>query len=122
MLLLNGFGDLGLLVLRIALGIVFLMHGIPKLKMKGSWLLLGIAETSGGLAIVFGFLTQLAALGLAIVMLGAIYMKISKWKVPFTAKDKLGWEYDWALLGIALALVFLGAGYFSLDAMFSFWP
>ncbi|HLC55235.1 MAG TPA: DoxX family membrane protein, partial [Candidatus Nanoarchaeia archaeon] len=52
-----------------------MIHGVPKLRKQGGWLLLGIAETLGGLAVIIGFLTQLAGLGLALTMVGAIYMK-----------------------------------------------
>ena len=83
---------------------------------------MGIAETLGGLAVILGLLTQIAGIGLAIIMLGAIYMKSAKWKLPFTAMDKLGWEFDWVLLGMSLALALLGAGAFSLDAMFGLYP
>src|SRR5438270_735814 len=44
---------------------------------KGFTLFLGAAELAGGLGVAFGVLTQLAALGLIVVMLGAIQKKIS---------------------------------------------
>src|SRR2546427_9203849 len=70
---LHQFSDLALLILRLALGTVFLFHGLPK---KGLWSaqpsaqmpagmlrnlrILSIAEPAGALGLIFGFLTQLA--------------------------------------------------------------
>ncbi|MBI4428791.1 MAG: DoxX family protein [Ignavibacteriales bacterium] len=45
--------------------------------------ILSIAEPLGGLAMILGFLTPLAAVGLSIVMLGAINMKIFAWGLKF---------------------------------------
>ena len=83
--------DIGLLVLRIALGVIFLYHGFPKLtnpkkmaqgfgKPNMVWFpfVLGFFETISGVAVLLGFLTQFAAAILAIVMLGALYYKIVK--------------------------------------------
>lgn len=130
LLFLDGLQDLGLLALRIVLGVVFLYHGLPKLKMSAEMakamgkptsfvILLGLVESISGLALIIGFLTQIAALLLGIVMLGAIYHKIKLWKVPFVAMDKAGWEFDLVLLAIAIALLLLGAGSISFDALFA---
>lgn len=123
-MLLENLGDVGLLILRIALGIIFLYHGWMKVKnpkatkaQMGSFMVfIGIAELLGGIAVLFGFLTEFAAIGLAIIMLGAIYKKVFEWKTPFTAMDKTGWEFDLILLVAALALLFTGAGQYSADA------
>lgn len=122
--------NIGLLALRIALGAVFIYHGFPKLKNPRAmatafgnpnavWFpaVLGFFETLSGVAVLLGLFTQLAAAVLALVMLGALYHKIVKWNIPFMAHDKTGWEFDLALLAIALALFFLGAGQISLDAL-----
>lgn len=77
------FVDLTLLLLRLMVAFVFMMSGWNHLKdsdarsksiemSKGFTILLGLAETLGGLGLVFGVLTQLAALGLTLLMLGAI--------------------------------------------------
>ena len=129
----NGFGDFGLLALRIALGAVFIYHGLPKLKNSAAMakamgkpasfvLGLGAVEALGGIAALVGFYTQVAALLLALVMVGAAYMKMAKWKVPFAAHDKTGWELDLVLLAAAIALVLLGAGAFSVDHSIGLWP
>lgn len=124
---LSGFSDLSLLILRIAIGSVFIVHGPPKLKnpagIAGSigapvWFgtLLGLGETVGGIGVLVGLLTSLSALVLAIVMLGALYFKIEKWHMPFTAMDKTGWELDLVLFASALVLLTMGPGAIALSA------
>jgi uncharacterized membrane protein YphA (DoxX/SURF4 family) len=55
-------------------------------------------------------------------MLGALWHKMFKWKIPFLAADKTGWEFDFILLGAAIALLFIGAGIYSLDYMLGILP
>src|SRR5260370_8449462 len=47
---------------------------------------LGVAEIAGGLGVAFGVLTQLAAIGLILIMLGAIQRKISIWQTGFSGE------------------------------------
>ena len=132
MILFEGLGGLGLLILRLFLGFIFLYHSIPKLKMPkemakgmgkstGFVVLLGSVEFLSSLALIFGLFAEVGALLIGLVMLGALYHKWFVWKVPFSAMDKLGWEFDLILLGAAIAILFLGAGAISLDALFGFW-
>ncbi len=110
--------DLAPLLLRLAIGIVFLVHGLPKLKNVQSFMgFIGICETLGGAALILGFLTQWAALGLAIIMLGAMYKKKFEWHVPFFTLEKMGWEYDFVILAGNLALLFMGPGVWSVDML-----
>ncbi|MSR86090.1 DoxX family protein [Candidatus Woesearchaeota archaeon] len=110
--------DLGLFLLRLGLGIIFLYHGWMKLKTPGmmakglgwqSWqvFLLGLVEVLGGLSVLIGVYAPYGALVFVLVMIGALYFKIVKWKTPFFAMDKMGWEFDLILLAASLA-VFLG--------------
>ena len=135
MLLFDGLQDVGLLILRIFIGWIFIYHGWPKViggkkmaadmgKPQMGWFMifLGIAETLGGLAAIAGFLTQPANIGFILVMLGAIGLKAFQMKVPFSSHDKGGWEFDFIILGAAIALVLLGAGNYSVDALIGFWP
>ena len=113
---LQPYSDWGLLALRLAIGIIFLYHGTSKLKNIASFFgFIGIMETIGSIAVLAGFLTQLAALGLGIIMLGAIYKKINEWHIPFWAKDNTGWEFDLMILGGCVALLFLGGGSIAVD-------
>ena len=122
--------DLGLLVLRVVIGVIFLVHGLQKRamwkmqandKLPAGLLnilrLLSICEPLGGIAMVVGFLTQLAALGLGVIMLGAINLKGRTRKVPFAPRDQAGWEFDLMILGGVVALFFAGAGAYALDRL-----
>ncbi len=66
---------------------------------------LGIGEMAGGAGVAFGVLTQLAALGLILVMLGAIQKKVFVWHTGFWGEGTYGWHYD--LLFVAMNLVIL---------------
>ena len=115
------YNDVGLLLLRIAIAIIFLYHGLPKLSKAKSMsammgmpaamiFMLGAVETLASLGLVFGVYTQLSALLLSIVMIGAISIKIMKWKVPCGAMDKTGWEFDFILLFANIAILLSGGG------------
>lgn len=119
----------GLLILRLALGLVFIVHGGQKLFLMGmggtagmlsqmgvpgaSLLgpLLAIAEPLAGVALVVGLLTRIAGLGVAIDMLGAIlfFHRLHGFFVP------MGIEFPMMLCASGLALGALGAGPFSID-------
>jgi uncharacterized membrane protein YphA (DoxX/SURF4 family) len=108
--------DIGLFILRLAVAIVFAVHALPKLqnKMGSTFLLLGVVEAISAIALILGWYTQIAALLLAIVMIGAIYMKKMKWGVPFAAMDKTGWEFDFTLLAANIAILLSGGGSYGL--------
>jgi putative oxidoreductase len=123
---LHQLNDWGLLALRLCVGVTFLVHGIqkqamwkmqPSAQMPANLLsilrALAIAEPLGGVAVITGFLTQLAAVGFIIVMLGAINLKARQMHKRFTGDG--GWELDYCLLCAAIALAILGAGRMSLD-------
>jgi len=124
MLIFNGLEDYGLLILRLFIGIIFLYHGLPKLwgKMGGFMVVIGILETLSAIGMIIGLYTEIAGIVLAIVMLGAVYKKITQWKIPFSSQNTTGWEFDLLLLGTAVALAFLGAGNFSVDVILGYWP
>jgi len=115
------YNDVGLLLLRITIAVIFIYHGLPKLsKAKamsamigmpaGMIFMLGMVEILASLGISFGVFTQVSALFLAIVMVGAIGTKIMKWNVPFAAMDKTGWEFDLILLFASIAILLGGGG------------
>jgi putative oxidoreductase len=145
--------SIGLLVLRLTLGVLFAVHGYPKLfggkgesenlsevtkttlgegfvdqveqggvkatsgmmeaigisNPKAAGWSVAIVEFVGGLALVFGFKTRLAAAALAFSQMVAIE------KVHASEGLVGGYEYNLALIGGATTLVFTGPGKISLD-------
>jgi len=59
-------------------------------------------------------LTQLAALGLILIMLGAIQKKIFVWHTGFWGKGGQGWHYDLMLVLMNLVIIFTNGGRFVL--------
>lgn len=122
--------DLALLILRVALATVFIAHGGQKLFVMGlagvtagftqmgvpmpavTAPLVALVEFGGGIALVLGLLTRLAALGIAIDMLGAMFLVHLKngFFLP------TGYEFALLLCLLAVVLIVTGAGSYSLDA------
>lgn len=116
---LTRFTDLGLLLLRLMVALVFGTSGWKHLRnpaerskgigmSKGFTIFLGVAESLGSLGVAVGVLTQLAAFGLILVMLGAIQKKIFVWRIGFWANN--GWNYDLMLVVMNLVIVFTAGG------------
>ena len=122
--------QLGIAVIRIVTGIVMVAHGGQKLfvygfaGVTGAFTQMGVPlpgvtgpfvallEFFGGLALIVGLLTRLAALGLAFNMLGAILL------VHLAAGFFLPTGYEFALILFAtcLGIVLAGPGTLSVDA------
>lgn len=125
----ENYADWGLLLLRIMAGIVFFSSGwnhvkSPRERAKslglsvGFTIFLGGAEILGSLGIIFGVLTQLAALGLILIMFGAIYMKVVKWKTGFWGEKSSGWHYDLIFVTINLVILLTDGGRLTLMNLF----
>jgi len=107
---------LALLALRIVLGIIMIAHGYPKVSggLSG-WLAYcsAAAEFFGGILLLVGLFTRIAALAIL------INMSVAIWKVHW--KNGLlgngGYQFPLALAAIAFALIFLGAGPIALDSI-----
>lgn len=132
--------DLGLLVARLALGIVILPHGLQKtLGLFGGAgfsgtmgfftqqgipsviaFLIIIAESFGALGLIVGFLSRLAAFGISLVMLGAIFMVhlpngfFMNW---FGTKQGEGFEFHIIAIGLGLVVLIGGGGTWSVDKL-----
>ena len=116
------FTDIALLLMRLMVGAVFVTSGYNHLKdpatrskdigmSKGFTIFLGAAEFAGGLGVIFGVLPQLAAIGLILLMLGAIQKKIFTWHTGFWGKSGTnGWSYDTMLVLMNLVIVTTGGG------------
>ncbi|MBI5733034.1 DoxX family protein [Candidatus Jorgensenbacteria bacterium] len=114
------YSDWGLLILRVVLGVIMVVHGWPKLKdLKGTskWFdsvgfkpgvfwatLVGIVEFVGGLALIEGTFTQIAAFLLFIQFLVILF------KVKRGQKLVGGYELDLLIAAVALALLTTGGG------------
>ena len=119
------FTDLSLLLLRLMVAAVFVTSGLshvkdPKGRAKsigmgpGFTLFLGVAEIMGGLGVAFGVLIQLAAIGLILLMLGAIQKKIFVWHTGFWGEKSSGWHYDLMLVLMNFVIVCTGGGKYAL--------
>jgi putative oxidoreductase len=113
--------DLSLLLLRLMIAAVFVTSGWshstdPKGRAKsigmtpGFTMFVGVAELAGGLGVAFGVLTQLAAIGLILIMLGAIHRKIFVWHTGFWGEKGSGWHYDLMLVLMNLVVVCTNGG------------
>lgn len=119
---LAGLEDAAFLLLRLIVAAVFGASGWSHLKdpegrsksigtSKGFTVFLGAAELAGALGVMFGVLTQLAATGLILLMLGAIQKKIFVWKTGFWGKHGTdGWHYDLMLVVMNLAIIVTNGG------------
>jgi putative oxidoreductase len=123
------FSDLGLLLLRLMVGAVFLTSGWKHLTdadarskaigmTKGFTIFLGAAEFAGGLGVVSGLLAQLAAVGLILVMAGAIQRKMFVWHTGFWGQTGTnGWSYDLMLVVMCLVIATTGGGSLGLQIL-----
>jgi putative oxidoreductase len=130
----SGLNDLALLILRLGLGAVMFAHGAQKLlglfgghgpqlfvRFVGTlgmpasmaWLVIAV-EFFGGIAVVFGVLSRLAALGFAVEMVVAI-VKLH-WAQGFfmNRPGGAGYEYPLVLGVVAFVLLLSGPGRFAL--------
>ncbi|WNF23441.1 DoxX family protein [Mesobacillus jeotgali] len=128
--------DLGLLIIRLVIGILFIGHGAQKLfgwfggyglKGTGGWfdsigmkpgvtmaLFAGLAELIGGILLGAGFLTPLAALMIAGTMLMAIIKVHAPNGLWSTAN---GYEYNLTLIAVTVGLALIGPGKYAIDAI-----
>lgn len=120
---------LGLTILRIIVGIVFIAHGSQKLFVFGihgvvgafgqmgvplpqiAGPLIAILEFAGGIGLVIGFLTRIFAALLACDMLGAILLV--HLRNGFFLPN--GFEFAFTLLGACIVLAVAGPGDYAVD-------
>ncbi len=129
--------DLGLLILRVVVGLLITGHGAQKLfgwfngpGLQGFGghlrsmglkapsffaLIASLCEFGGGLLMLFGFLTPLGEIAVIAVMLMAIFQV--HW--PKVWNHEGGFEYPLSIVAVALSVALVGPGYYSLDAAWS---
>jgi putative oxidoreductase len=122
-------GSVGFLVLRLVMGAAFVLHGWPKIQNLTTWMgdqqpallqaLAAIAEFGGGIALILGFLTRLAALGLGATMVGALVLYHLPEGHDFVPSKPGEPSFELAAVYLACSFVFLllGPGRISLDAL-----
>jgi len=123
---LSSLEPLGLLILRLTLGLVFFSHGYPKLAHSGAGMqeffiqhglpgyfvfVSGVLEVFCGILLALGLFTRGAALLLA------IEMGVGIWKVHSSGGYLAvhNYEFPLALLAGSFALATVGAGLVSVD-------
>ena len=125
------FADVALFLLRLMIGIIFLTSGWKHVRepearsrdigmSKGFTIFLGAAELAAGLGVISGILAQLAAIGLILIMVGAIWKKIFVWHTGFWGSAGTnGWSYDTMIIVMNLVIVTTGGGNISLAKWFA---
>lgn len=130
--------DAAIFVIRIALGAVFFPHGMQKAfgwfgghgfsaAMDGFEkmgipaflaLLAILAESLGSVGLITGFLTRIAAFGIAVNMAVAVAMihyKFGFFMNWFGKQQGEGFEYHFLAVAMAIALMIKGGGSWSID-------
>lgn len=126
--------DWAQVILRVGIGATFIMHGYPKLFPSGPGGFAGllqnlgfpgpgvlayvvsILEFVGGIAMILGVFVRYVGVLMVIEMIVTSSRVKMLRGVSFIFPKGTGWELDFLLLIIALALVLLGAGAISVDA------
>ena len=123
---LNSFQPLGLAILRLALALIFIYHGYPKLVRADAMMreffvqhgfpgyfvgLAGILECVGGGLLLIGLFTRPAALLLAAEM-GIAIWKVKMVHGVFAVNE---YQFELALAAGCVALATVGAGSLSVD-------
>jgi putative oxidoreductase len=119
------------LIIRVVVGAAFVMHGYPKLKNPQATLKWTggfnvpaaatvaaiVLEFFGGIALILGFLVPIVAFFILLEMIGTIALKKSKMKGPYLiGVSASAYETDVTYILLALTMMVLGAGPFSLSA------
>jgi putative oxidoreductase len=126
--------NIGLLIIRVVIGVIFMGHGAQKLfgwfggygiKGTGGWfesigikpgaamaLLAGLTELIGGILFTLGLLTPLAGIMIA----GTMVMAIAKVHAPNGLwSTENGYEYNLTVIAVVIGVALIGPGQYALD-------
>ncbi|MDN4620260.1 DoxX family protein [Paenibacillus sp. PsM32] len=118
--------ELGLFIVRVLTGVIFLLHGFSKFQggiggTTGFFQSIGlpgflapvvaIIEILGGLLLILGLLTRIAGAALTVIMIGVLLT--AKAGQPFM----MGTEFDYLLLFTSLQLALTGSALLSVDSL-----
>jgi putative oxidoreductase len=119
--------SLGLLVLRLVVGTAFILHGLPKIQNPMHWMgdkvspvlqvASAIAEFGGGIALIIGFLTPIAAGALVINMIFALALVHLPKGDKFVNPGGGSFELPLVYLVLMIGLIATGPGRYSLDSL-----
>ena len=115
------YASVALLCLRLMIAIVFGTSGwnhITNLESRSKSIgmskaftaFLAIAELAGALGLATGVLSRWAAIGLILIMLGAIQKKMFVWKTGFWGQGSQGWHYDLTFVVMNAVILCVGPG------------
>lgn len=122
--------SLGILLIRLEVGFVFLTHGLSKVENMSrtmhmfsgmgfpAWVgaFIGILEVVGGAALILGVLTRVFAVAFGIEMLVAVFLSFGRMGAAPTFQGTIGgMEMFLAIMAFALAL--MGSGRYALFKM-----
>ena len=120
---------LALLVMRLAVGAIMVVHGYHNvfggLQHHAQWIAsLGVprwlgyvsslTELLGGLLLLAGFFTRIAALAVCVDLIVALW-KVHLHNGLMGSPDRPGYEFPLAAASLAFALIFFGAGPIAFD-------
>ena len=119
------FEDFAILLLRLMVAVIFFTSGWDTLKdpqarsksigmSERFAVFLGWAEVAGSVGLILGVLTQFAALGFIVILLGAVRKKIFEWNIGFYGENEYGWDYETLLVLINLTILATNGGAFVL--------
>jgi putative oxidoreductase len=124
------------LLVRVWIGGNLMIHGRPKLRKEArkqatAWMesmgvhpmavqLVSILEFFGGIFLIIGLIVPIVSAFFAIEFAAIAIVKRTKMKAAYIHTTKPSYEIDILYLIFSIILVWLGAGYFSIDQLVGF--